>query len=238
VKLARERGLRLLVSWMPDAGEDDPDNRRYALANLLNGSLDGDLRALAGELKAAGVPVLFRPMPEPNTPWYSWSGFANGNTPDQYVAAWRRVRSIVKRHGGLRVNMLWSPYVRSVPETPENAIEKYFPGAGQVDYVGVSGYNFGNVGDLAWTTPKDLFVSAYASIEALARKPFWITETASTAAGGEQAQWVSALRSLRLDMPMLRGVVWFDVADPTGDFRLAGPALQAARSFLKGRCIV
>jgi beta-mannanase len=177
-------------------------------------------------------------MPEPNTPWYSWSGLENGNTPDQYVAAWRRVRSIVKRHGGLRVNMLWSPYVRSVPETPENAIERYFPGASQVDFVGVSGYNFGTVGDLVWTNPKDLFLSAYASIEALARKPFWITETASTAAGGEQVQWVSALRSLRLDMPMLRGVVWFDVADPTGDFRLAGPALQAARSFLKGRCIV
>ena len=26
-------------------------------------------------------------------------------------------------------------------------------------------------------------------------------------------------------MPLLRGVVWFDVADPQGDFRLIGPAL-------------
>ena len=35
---------------------------------------------------------------------------------------------------------------RSVPDTPENAIAAYFPGAAQVDLVGTSGYNFGSVG--------------------------------------------------------------------------------------------
>jgi hypothetical protein len=38
-------------------------------------------------------------------------------------------------------------------------------------------------------------------------------------------------------MPRLRGVVWFDVADPTGDFRLAGPALRTAGALLRARCI-
>lgn len=237
-KLARTRGLRLLVTWMPDAGADDPDLPRYSLANITGGSLDADLRALGAEMKAARVPVLFRPMPEPNTPWYAWSGLANGNTPDEYVLAWKHVRSVVRRAAGPRVAFLWSPYVRSVPDTPENGVGAYFPGARFVDAVGVSGYNFGVTGGLVWADPKTLFLPAYTAIQQLAAKPFWITETGSTAAGGSKTAWISALRSLRISMPKLRGVVWFDVADPEGDFRLAGPALRTARSMLKGRCIV
>jgi hypothetical protein len=237
-KLARTRGLRLMVTWMPDQGVDDPDLPKYSLANITGGSLDTDLRALARELKAAHVPVLFRPMPEPNTPWYAWSGLVNGNTPDEYVLAWKHVRKVVREAAGPQVGFLWSPYVRSVPETPENAIEDYFPGSAYVDYVGVSGYNFGTTGGLAWADPAALFLPAYTAIQKLAGKPFWITETGSTAEGGSKTGWISALRSLRTSMPKLRGVVWFDVADPQGDFRLAGSALQTAKSILKGRCIV
>ena len=236
--LARKRGLRLLVTWMPDNGTDDPDLPKYSLANITGGSLDADLRALAREMKAANVPVLFRPMPEPNTPWYAWSGLVNGNTPDEYTLAWRHVRKVVRLAAGPRISFLWSPYVRSVPESAENAIEQYFPGSSFVDYVGASGYNFGTTEGLTWTDPKALFLPAYNAIQKLAGKPFWITETATTATGGSKTAWVTSLRSLRTSMPKLRGVVWFDVADPEGDFRLVGPALQTARSLLKGRCIV
>jgi beta-mannanase len=177
-------------------------------------------------------------MPEPNTPWYAWSGTANGNTADEYVLAWRHVRAVVRRAAGPRVSFLWSPYARSIPETQENAIARYFPGSSYVDFVGVSGYNFGATAGLGWTDPKSLFLPAYQTIQALAAKPFWITETGSTAVGGSKTAWIAALRSLKSAMPRLRGVVWFDVADPTGDFRLAGPALRTARALLRARCIV
>jgi hypothetical protein len=236
--LARKRGLRLLVSWMPDNGTDDPDLTRYSLANITGGTLDADLRALAREMKAANVPVLFRPMPEPNTPWYAWSGTENGNTPAEYALAWRHVRSVVRRVAGTKVSFLWTPYVRSVPDTPENAIDRYFPGSSYVDAVGVSGFNFGTTGDLVWTDAKALFLPAYTAIQQLAAKPFWIAETGSTADGGSKTGWITSLRSLRTAMPKLRGVVWFDVADPEGDFRLVGPALRTAKSLLKRRCIV
>ena len=119
-----------------------------------------------------------------------------------------------------------------------NAIAKYFPGAANVDVVGASGYNFGKSGDLDWTDPKALFQPAYDEIQGLAAKPFWITETGSTAAGGDKTAWIASLRTLKASMPRLRGVVWFDVADPQGDFRLTGPALKTTKALLKGRCIV
>lgn len=236
--LARARGLRLLVTWMPDNGTDETYLPGYSLANITGGVLDDDLRALGREMKAAGVPVLFRPMPEPNTPWYAWSGTTNGNTAAEYVLAWRHVRNVVRQVAGFKVSFLWSPYVRSIPDTEANAIERFFPGAAQVDAVGVSGYNFGATGGLAWDDPKALFQSAYTTIQGLAAKPFWITETGSTGTGGSQTAWISSLRTLKASMPQLRGVVWFDVADPLGDFRLVAPALRTVRSMLKGRCIV
>jgi hypothetical protein len=237
--LARARGLRLLVTWMPDDGTDETYLPGYSLANITGGVLDNDLRALARELKAAGVPVMFRPMPEPNTPWYAWSGTVNGNTPAEYVLAWKHIRKVVRQVAGYKVSFLWSPYARSVPETDANAIKQYFPGSANVDVVGASGYNFGTAGQLAWTDPNELFLPAYTAIQAFAAgKPFWITETGSTAAGGSQTAWITSLRTLRSSMPLLRGVVWFDVADPQGDFRLGGSALRTTRSLLKGRCIV
>ena len=88
--------------------------------------------------------------------------------------------------GGKRIRLLWAPYARSVPATPENAIAAYFPGAAQVDLVGTSGYNFGAQGGLAWTEPAALFEDAYREISALSPAPFWIAETGSTALGRQQ----------------------------------------------------
>ena len=47
-------------------------------------------------------------------------------------------------------------------------------------------YNFGNAQGLTWTAPVDLFAPAYGTIQKLAKKkPFWISETGSTARGGD-----------------------------------------------------
>jgi beta-mannanase len=178
-------------------------------------------------------------MPEMNTPWYPWSGTANKNTPADYVKAWKRVRKAVRAaKGGKRIKMLWSPYSRSIPDTGPNAIRAYFPGAGQVDLVGASGYNFGARPPLLWSEPGALFGSAYTTIEALAAKPFWLAETGSGAAGGDKAGWITTLSTLQAtSMPKLAGVVWYDVKDAFGDFRLrTSPVTKAFSSLLKGAC--
>ena len=238
VALARAKGLRLLVTWMPDDGTDETYLPGYSLANITGGVLDNDLRALARELKAAGVPVLFRPMPEPNTPWYAWSGTVNGNTPAEYVLAWKHVRKVVREVAGYKVSFLWSPYVRSVPETDANAIKQYFPGSGERRRRRCVGYNFGATGSLTWTDPKALFMPAYTTIQALAAEAVLDHGDRLDGGGGSQTAWIASLRTLKASMPMLRGVVWFDVADPQGDFRLGNSALRTTKSLLKGRCIV
>lgn len=227
VALARSTKARLLVTWLPDGGKDGAAQKRFRLSAIRRGKQDAGLKRLAGQLRTLRPAAILRPMPEPNTPWYAWSGTVNGNTPAAYIEAWKRVRRVVRKAGGKRIQLLWAPYARSVPATPENAISTYFPGAGEVDLVGTSAYNFGASGGLAWTDPDPLFEDAYRQISALSPKPFWIAETGSTSVGGTRESWISQLTKLRAGIPNLAGIVWFDVRDRNGDFRIS--ASKASR---------
>jgi Glycosyl hydrolase family 26 len=233
VALARRTGARLLVSWMPDGGKQAAGPRQplFRLSQIRRGRQNRGLIRLTHQLRRLRPTPILRPMPEPNTPWYAWSGMVNKNAPSDYAKAWAKVRQVVRKSGGKRIPLMWTPYVRSIPDTPENAIAAYFPGADNVDLVGASGYNFGQVGGLAWTEPEALFEDVYRQVSALSPKPFWVAETGSTNAGGSKAAWIAQLAVLRSAIPNLGGIVWYDARDPNGDFRVGS---RSARKAFKG----
>jgi hypothetical protein len=239
ITTANRYHARLVVTWQPDSGIDGANQPKYRLTNVAKGRYDASLRSLVAQLRKVRKGAVLRPMPEMNTPWYAWSGTANGNTPARYLAAWRHVHGVIKHaRNGKQVALLWAPYAQSIPSTGASQLGDYFPGASQVDLVGVSGYNFGAAGSLSWSDPGTLFSAAYSTVEAMAAKPFWIAETASTATGGDKAGWIRSLASLRAtSMPRLAGVLWYDVVDPDGDFSLHGSAVTGAfRTLLKEAC--
>ena len=239
VALAQTKGVKLLISWLPDKGTDTTKAPGYRLSAIAAGKFDPELRALGKQIATLKHGAIVRPMPDANTPWYAWSGTANGNRPGDYVRAWKHVRTVLKKAAGSKVKLLWSVYARSVPDNKQNALSVYFPGAKQVDLVGADGYNFGNAQGLTWTAPADLFAPAYGVIQKLAKKPFWISETASTARGGDEGAWIGALGQLgKTTMPKLAGVVWYDVKDSTGDFRVPrkGAAAAAFKAFVRTAC--
>jgi hypothetical protein len=239
IATANRLHTRLMVTWDPDGGRDGARQRHYRLSDVVSGRYDASLRALVAQLATVHGGAILRPMPEMNTPWYAWSGTVNHNTAAEYVKAWKHVRRVVvSTPGAAKVKMLWAPYAESIPDTSANQLQSYFPGSSQVDLVGASGYNFGAVASLTWSEPSDIFGSAYQIIESLAAKPFWLAETGSTAVGGDKAGWILTLATLQATaMPKLAGVVWYDVNDPTGDFRLRGSTvITAFKSLLKEAC--
>jgi len=237
IKLANKRKVQLMVTWLPDSGKDGANQRKYRLTRVSKGKYDRSLKALAKQFKQVKKGVIFRPMPEMNTQWYAWSGTANKNKPKKYAPAWKRVHKVMRKAGAgkKKVKFLWSPYARSIPDTGENALNVYFPGKKFVDYVGAVAYNFGQTPTgLTWTEPVGLFSQAYTTIQALAKKPFWIAETASTQAGGDKGSWIGSLSTLKETMPNLKGVVWLDAKAGARDFRIAGkPVNRAFKSLLK-----
>jgi hypothetical protein len=239
IDTANREHAGLLVTWDPDGGSDNARQPHYRLTDVADGRYDTSLKALVAQLRSVQRGAILRPMPEMNTPWYAWSGTVNRNSPSEYIKAWKRVRQAVRSAaGGGKIRLLWAPYAWSIPDTTANEIQAYFPGASQVDLVGASGYNFGAQAPLTWSEPGDLFASPYELIESLAAKPFWLAETGSTAIGGDKAGWILTLATLQATaMPRLAGIVWYDVNDPTGDFRLRGkPVTSAFRSLLKEAC--
>ncbi len=231
---ANRENARLMVTWEPDDGSDGANQHAHRLSAVTRGRYDASLRALLAQMKQVRAGAILRPMPEMNTPWYAWSGTVNHNTAKGFVRAWIHVHKVVRSTpGGSRIQMLWSPYAWSTPDTAANAIAKYFPGRAEVDLVGADGYNFGNRGQMTWTDPGTIFSAAYQQIESLAPKPFWIAETGSTAAGGDKAGWILSLSTLqRTSMPRLAGVVWYDVNESLGNFSLEGNSVLSAFSNL------
>ena len=184
---------------------------------------------------------MLRPMPEMNTPWYPWSGTANKNNPADYVKAWKRVRKAVARGaGGKRIKLLWSPYSRSIPDTGANAIRAYFPGAD----AGRPGRR--RAATTSAPAPPLLWSRARRAVRRAPTrrsrrsppKPFWLAETGSGATGGDKAGWIRTLATLQsTSMPKLAGVVWYDVKDPFGDFRLKDqPGHQRVQRAAEGSC--
>jgi hypothetical protein len=230
ISAANGDNAELLVSWEPDDGSDRADQPGHRLSAVTGGRYDASLRALVAQLKQVRAGAILRAMPEMNTPWHAWSGTVNSNSPSGFIRAWKHVRRVIHSiAGGARIQMLWAPYAWSTPDDAANAIAKYFPGRSEVDLVGADGYNFGNRGNLTWSDPGTIFTPAYRQIESLADKPFWIAETGSTADGGDKAGWILSLSTLQsTSMPKLAGLVWYDVDDPLGDFRLQGRTVMSA----------
>ena len=81
IQMANKGNLTLVVTWAPDGGVDKAVQPKFRLAKIMAGKYDISLRALGTQLKALKKPAIFRPMPEPNTPWHAWSGLVNGNKP-------------------------------------------------------------------------------------------------------------------------------------------------------------
>jgi hypothetical protein len=239
ITVANSEHAQLLLTWDPDDGADGAHQPSHRLTAVTAGKYDNSLRALVQQLEKVRGGAILRPMPEMNTPWYAWSGSENHNSPALFIRAWKHIRQLVHSvPGGARIKLLWAPYAWSTPDTAANAIDKYFPGSSQVDLVGASGYNFGNRSPLTWSDPGAVFAAAYQQIEALAAKPFWIAETASTGVGGDKAGWILSLGTLQSTaMPKLAGVVWYDVKEPLGDFSLDGKTVRSAfRSLLEQGC--
>jgi hypothetical protein len=231
IALARARHLLLVVAWQPD-------DRTATLDRVAAGSYDRSLRRLVRQLRGLEPKAILRPMPEPNTPWYAWSGEVGSQGAARYVRAWRHVHRVVRSASGGRTRLMWTPYARSVPDEAGNRIRDYFPGRDLVDAVGAVGYNFGTTDVLDWTDPQPLFAAAYATIDRLARKPFWIAETGSTGLGGSKSDWIGRLGAIRHAMPRLRGLLWYDVREPNGDFRISQTAATTAAfsGYLAGAC--
>ena len=93
------------------------------------------IAALLKQLRAAGIPVLFRPYHEPNIPGFWW---ADMTVPDHFTALWRQLRTYLEQtHGLTDLTWVWSV---SYHPTYWWRVAEFYPGDDVVDVVGLDIY--------------------------------------------------------------------------------------------------
>lgn len=203
----------------------------YRLSRVVAGEFDDYLRRYAEQVRDAGVHVMLRPFHEMNGFWYPWGGTVNGNRPADVVAAWRHVHDVFEDVGATNVTWVWSVNHRSLPDRPTNRIASYWPGEAYVDWVGLSGFNFGDTSEVSsWRSMESVVDDALQELRRY-DLPIVLAETATVHRGGDEGEWISeAFAYLLEDHPLLDAIVWFErEVEGVRDFRLtSSPAAQEA----------
>ncbi|MCA9839513.1 MAG: hypothetical protein KC422_21565 [Trueperaceae bacterium] len=194
---ASSKGRTPLISW---------EAHHVNLAEISAGHYDAYLKTWAVGAQAFAKPVYLRPFPEMNGNWTPWNG-----APEDLKAAWRHMVDLFRASGSHNVKWVWCPNITDYPPTPENAMERYFPGDAYVDILALDGYNWGTTKpDTRWQTFETIFVEPYKRIVKLADKPVWITETACAEQSNfDKAAWIRDMFTC-LAFPKLEAVIWFN----------------------------
>ena len=167
---SRSRHARRQARPQLDArqGQDSAKAPGYRLSAIATGKFDGGLRALAPQLGRCRMARSCAPCPSRTRPG------TRGRAASTAIA-----RPSTSRPGSTsagadqdrrprRCSCSGAPYARSVPDDPQNAIERVLPGRQAGRPGGRDAYNFGTAQGLTWSAPAELFATAYATSRARA----------------------------------------------------------------------
>ena len=211
------RGAVPMITWEPWAGINEPS---WSLRDaILSGRQDAYIDAWARGLSEYGRPVLLRFAHEMHDqPDYPWVVGNHRNTADEYVSAWRRVRTIFARYDTRNVIWVWNPNVRGATSATElePIYRSLYPGDDAVDWIGLSIYNTGPAldwGAPTWRPFDEIVQEPYRAITAVSGKPLVLGEVGTTEQGGNKADWINLALGpdLTRRFPRLKALVWFDV---------------------------
>jgi ABC-type phosphate transport system substrate-binding protein len=225
--LTRERGaipmITMATGWLPEPAscktepgspkckeeekkwEKDPELGRVSLAEINSGTYDKVFEEWAKKAAEYEHPFFLRWAWEMNGWWYRWGREAK-ESPELYVAVWRRLHDIAEHAGAKNVTWVWCPNVSGSETT---SLKSLWPGDAYVDWTCMDGYNRGGT---SWESFSEVFSRTYEELRDVGDgKPIMIGETASSEIGGSKPAWIeAALGSLPGSFPGVNAFVWFN----------------------------
>ena len=181
------------------------------LEAIIAGQYDEVFQENARAVQESGDVVLYRFGFEMNGDWFAWGG-----QPENFIAAWQHVHQIFQAAGATNLKWVWAPNAISGPNTPENGIEKYWPGSEYVDVIGLDGYNFGESHSQwhSWVECRQVFEPALDKIrESGVPHPVLITEFGCTSerTAAQRARWIEEAHEFFAARPEIIGAIWFNL---------------------------
>ena len=238
--IARQGAVPMITwePWQKPPGEvHTPVQPEVSLTYVAAGRYDRYIRSWARAAADYERPIMLRFMHEMNGNWYPWSITTNGNSEATYVAAWRHVHDLFAEEGATNVSWVWTINSFAGLDDPHRDLSGFYPGDEYVDWVSVTGFNWGDsLGFDAWRSVDEIFRGSYNELTRLG-KPIMVSEIGTVAEGnGDPGHWIRrAMSRFAEAYPQVKAVVWFDAPYPgEADFRLEGAEAEALRSALGG----
>ncbi len=200
----KKKSQTLLIFWeVTDYTVAKVNQPRFNYDAILRGDWDSYISQFAADAKSFKGPVILVPFSEMNGDWFPWGGTVNGNTPEKHIAAWRRIHDLFKNVDNVKFG--WAPNNDSLPDTPQNKFEQYYPGDTYVDYVGIDGFNF----NYPWQTFDQAFGGPLERLKVY-KKPIFIFSFAS-AEGTQKAAWITDALTVQIPKyPEIKAWIWFN----------------------------
>jgi cellulose synthase/poly-beta-1,6-N-acetylglucosamine synthase-like glycosyltransferase/beta-mannanase len=204
-----DNGSYPMITWEPWAAlfRDKALNRdSHMMARIAAGAYDAYLKKFAAQVKELDRPVYLRFAQEPDNPFYPWSA-SGGNSPEAFKNAWQYIHSFFQEHGVYNAVWVWSPW------KAENAYA-YFPGKKYVDWLAVTGLNYGSLNDNGKAYSfKELYMPFHRLPLFNADIPVMVAETGSLQGEGSQDEWLnSALSDIEHQFREIKALVLFNTA--------------------------
>lgn len=211
---------------------------------ILNGKCDNYLRMFAQDLaEHQSTRFILRFAHEMNIADSAWWPGHHSSDPQKYIEMWRYVHDIVEntqyQKGVDNIEWIWSVNYASYPNEEWNYYYNYYPGDKYVDWIGLSGYNWGNPAMTAEqiygnmdgngaSIPPDII----KDITCRYSKPILITEVGTVGDSQYKQNWITTALDGFKNFPFLKGVIWFNdfaYANPSKpDFRITGEGVPSA----------
>jgi Glycosyl hydrolase family 26 len=170
-------------------------SKKGVLAQILAGTYDAKLTALARNIRTDGRPISIRPLYEANGDWYPWQAYYVGNHPRDVVPAWKHIVSLF-RNKQAPVRFDFNANRKSAGTRGLSDLVDLYPGDAFVDSVSVSTYNRCGTSKAhtTWHSFSDEFKPAYDALVKMTARPIGVAETSSTAlCGGDKPGWFTQL---------------------------------------------
>ncbi|MDQ4094722.1 MAG: hypothetical protein M3174_00730 [Actinomycetota bacterium] len=179
-----------------------------SMSEITNGSQDEIIRGHADAVRTFGKPVFLRWL------WEMDARTWQVESPEAFVAAWRRMHDIFDARGATNALWTWCPTAWNFTT---GSAQRYYPGDAYVDWICSDGYNWApGRPDAEWRSFKDIFADFYAW-GAARNKPLMVGETGTEERyANEKANWYSNVVPAMKSYPKMKALVYFDTA--TSDF--------------------
>lgn len=204
VKRVSKAGYMPHITWEPWFFADQD---KIYLENILAGEWDEYINQWASDAAKFGKPVMLRWGHEFNGNWYPWSVAKNGEDPQVYVDAYRKIHDAFIAAGADNVIWIWCSNNNSVPNEEWNVAMNAYPGDDYVDWVGIDGYNFSGTDSFM-----SLFAKSYSKMASELAKPVMVAEFATGGEGDKKSVWIQEMANdLEQSFPAIRAINWFDI---------------------------